>query len=148
MEISNTGLELIEASEGLATHVYDDDAGVPTIGCGHKLLPGESFPDGITKEQAIALLLQDVENVERALTSLIPYTCTQGQFDALCDFGFNFGIDNLRAMLSHGWSQVPVQILRWVNAGGKPQPGMVMRRQAELALWNESSVPDESALQV
>jgi len=148
MEISEAGLELIETSEGLATRVYNDDAGVPTIGCGHKLLPGESFPDGITEEQAIALLLQDVENVEQALASLIPYTCTQGQFDALCDFGFNFGIENLRAVLSHGWSQVPVQIVRWVNAGGKPQPGMVMRRQAELALWKESPVADESAVPV
>ena len=93
-------------------------AGVQTIGIGHKLLPGESFPDGITQDQAQTMLAHDLTFVQNALTVIAPASCTQNQWDALCDFGFNLGVGALKTLLAHGWDQVPTQLLRWTTLAG------------------------------
>ncbi|MFP8437918.1 glycoside hydrolase family protein [Klebsiella aerogenes] len=40
--------------------VYKDSLGFPTIGYGHLLKPGESFPNGITEETANKILYDDM----------------------------------------------------------------------------------------
>jgi GH24 family phage-related lysozyme (muramidase) len=139
MTISPAGLAFICQNEGFVAHVYDDAAGLPTIGYGHKLLPGESFPDGTTPSQAQALLFKDLALVQNALALLAPSNCTQNQWDALCDFGYNAGVAALKQMLSHGWDQVPMEIPRWVYAKVKGVetviPGLVTRRKAEVTLF-------------
>jgi lysozyme len=135
VQISPAGIALIKASEGFSAHVYDDAVGLPTIGFGHRLLQGESFPDGITETQAETLLMGDLALPELVLARLVPPDCTQGQWDALCSFAMNLGVSALKTMLSHGWSQVPVQILRWNHAGGKVLPGLTARREAEAAMF-------------
>lgn len=40
--------------------VYKDSLGFPTIGYGHLLKPGESFPNGITEETADKILYDDM----------------------------------------------------------------------------------------
>lgn len=40
--------------------VYKDSLGFPTIGYGHLLKPGESFPNGITEETANKFLYDDM----------------------------------------------------------------------------------------
>ncbi|WP_227505260.1 glycoside hydrolase family protein [Klebsiella aerogenes] len=40
--------------------VYKDSLGFPTIGYGHLLKPGESFPNGITEETADKILYNDI----------------------------------------------------------------------------------------
>lgn len=139
MQISAVGLALIRRSEGFSATVYDDPAGIPTIGYGHKLLQGEPFPNGITEAEAEALLMKDLALPQNTLTLLVPSSCTQGQFDALCDFTFNMGIARLRTLLSHGWSQVIVQLPRWIYgevSGQEVQlPGLITRRAAEVALF-------------
>lgn len=40
--------------------VYKDSLGFPTIGYGHLLKPGESFPNGITEETADKILYNDM----------------------------------------------------------------------------------------
>ena len=136
MKISQAGLDLLKRSEGFRSQVYEDSAGYPTIGYGHKLLAHESFPDGVTEAEAETLLAGDLDGVERAIEHLAGETLTQGQFDALADFGYNLGVGSLRMLLGHGLDQVPVHILRWCNAAGKPLPGLIARRNAELELWN------------
>jgi lysozyme len=135
MKTSQDGLNLIESSEGLRTMPYQDVAGYWSIGYGHKILAGEDFSAGITPSQAQALLQQDLGHVEDAMRQLLPINCTQGQWDACADFGYNLGVNALRTCLGHGFNQFPVQALRWVNAGGKEQPGLVTRRKAEVALF-------------
>ena len=140
MQISPNGLRFLQSNEGFSATVYKDVAGVQTIGIGHKLLPGESFPDGITQDQAQTMLIHDLTFVQNALTVLVPASCTQNQWDALCDFGFNLGVTRLRTMLSHGWDQVPTQILRWdmarVNGVEVVNADLKTRRAAEVALFN------------
>ena len=135
MQISPKGIAFIEANEGFVGHVYNDN-GRQACGYGHDLLPGESFPDGITQEQAEALLFRDLRPVQTALASLVPQDCTQGQWDALCDFAYNLGIGSLKTMLGHGWDQVPIQIPRWNHENGVVVAGLAARREAEVALFN------------
>ncbi len=135
MKTSQAGLDFIQANEGCVLHVYNDVAGKPTIGVGHLLQSGESYPDGVTEAQAMGLLAADVGIVENHLQVYLPSDCTQNQFDALIDFGFNLGCGALETMLGHGWDQVPTQILRWDKAGGQVVPGLAARRQRELILF-------------
>lgn len=137
MKTSQVGLSLIETSEGFRNLPYQDVAGKWTIGYGHLIKVGEDFSGRITEGQGQTLLSTDVGIAESAVNSLAKQA-NQNQFDALVDFAFNLGIGALKQMLAHGWDQIPVQILRWVNAGGHPQPGLMKRRQAELDLFNTS----------
>jgi lysozyme len=136
MNIDQAGIAFITSFEGCKLTVYPDPAGIPTVGIGHKLLPGESFPDGITSDQAQEMLMADLAPVQAAVNRLMDPSCTQGQFDALCDFGFNLGVGSLGTMLGHGWDQIPQQIIRWTHSDGQVVPGLVRRRLAEMALWN------------
>jgi len=65
--ISGSGLDLIKSFEKLSLNVYIDLAGHPTIGCGHKLLPGEKFPKGISTRKAEEILKQDVQDAKKLL---------------------------------------------------------------------------------
>lgn len=42
--------------------VYKDSLGLPTIGYGHLVRPGENFANGLTEAEADALLLKDARN--------------------------------------------------------------------------------------
>ncbi len=145
MNISNDGLQLIKVSEGFRANTYMDVAGFPTIGYGHKLLHPESYPNGITEEQATALLMQDVQGAEQAVSRLVKVPLTQGQFDALVDFTFNLGSGRLAgstllADLSAGrYADARAQLLLWDRAGGKVCSALATRRQAEAALWGDES---------
>ena len=85
MRISNDGLQFIMREEGVVLHIYKDQVGIPTVGVGHVVLPGEDFSDGLTKQEAMELLRKDASKCERALndTSVIKVPLTQNQFDAM-----------------------------------------------------------------
>lgn len=135
MRISDAGLNLIKSSEGFVNHVYNDN-GAPAIGYGHRILPGETFPDFISESEASTILSTDLQTrFEPVVNSLVPPSCTQGQFDALCSFCFNLGPQNLKTMLDHGWDQVPDQMLRWDKVNDKQSLGLAARRQNEVNLF-------------
>jgi lysozyme len=134
MQTSQRGLALIMGNEGFSATVYPD-AGQEAIGYGHDLLPGESYPEGITREEARALLAQDVGKVENAVNSL-GWPLNQNQFDALIDFGFNLGIGALQTLCGHGIENVPEQIPRWNHCEGVVSAALTARRASEVALWN------------
>lgn len=144
MKTSENGLKFIKANEtggmppGKYLKPYPDPVGIPTIGVGHKILPGEDFSQGITEEQVLELLAKDVEHVENFVNMFLArnkLTCTQNQFDCLIDFGFNAGVGSLGMLLSHGFDQVAIQLQKWIYAGGKILPGLVIRRHKEGELF-------------
>ncbi len=139
MQTSTAGIAFIKTNEGFVAHVYDDN-GKPCIGYGHDLLPEESFPHPITEDEAELLLRGDLALIEVTLNIAVPQTCTQNQFDALCDFAYNAGIGSLKKMLGHGWSQVAAEMPRWqyedVDGIQKINPGLAARRAKEVALFN------------
>lgn len=141
MQLSEAGLELIKRSEGFRSHTYRDAAGFPTIGYGHKLLPGESFPEGIGEADASAMLARDVRASEQAVERLVRVALTQGQFDALVDFCYNLGAGRLasstllRELNAGRYEAASEQLLRWDCAGGEVVARLKSRREAELRLW-------------
>jgi len=141
MQISPAGIAFIESNEGFASQLYSDN-GKPAIGFGHDLQPGEGavYADGITRQDAEALLLSDLDSVQAALTTLVDPSCTQNQWDALCDFAYNLGVGALKTMLSHGWEQVPAQIPLWcherIDGVERVNAGLQARRAAEVQMFN------------
>lgn len=141
MRISTQGLALIQQSEGFRPAVYKDTSGIPTIGYGHRLEPGESFPNGITRPQAAALLERDATAAEAAVTRLVRVPLTQSQFDALVDFVYNLGASRLAAStllrdLNAGhYILAAAQILLWDHSGDEVSPGLKRRREAECRLF-------------
>ncbi len=141
MQLSDAGLALIKRSEGFRAHTYKDVAGFPTIGYGHKLLAGESFPEGITEQEASTLLQTDVKTAEQAVGALVKVALTQGQFDALVDFCYNLGSARLASStllrdLNLGqYDAAREQLLRWDMAGGHAVAALETRREAESHLW-------------
>jgi GH24 family phage-related lysozyme (muramidase) len=67
LSLSAAGVDFIAAQEGFRASVYADAAGHPTVGYGHRLLPDEEYPDGVTRDAALALLEQDAAHAEAAV---------------------------------------------------------------------------------
>ena len=141
MHISIEGLQLIKTSEGFRSHVYRDIAGYMTIGYGHKLNPGESYPVGITEQQACDILQRDVDWAENIVDRLVKVSLTQGQYDALVDFTFNLGGTRLasstllRVLNAGQYDAAGHQLLLWDHAGGVVVAGLKKRREAEYRMW-------------
>ena len=155
MEMSIHGVKLLKEWEGCKSHVYNDPAGIPTIGVGHKLTQSElssgkitikgaaiKCAEGLSDQQMIDLLAQDLRPAQEAVNGDVTVALTQNRFDALVSFTFNvgtgaFAASTLRKVLNQGnYDEVPNQLRRWVHAGGNVLPGLVTRRENEIKLWN------------
>lgn len=142
--ISFAGIELIKQFEGFRSQVYDANPpkGDWTIGYGHKLKGGETFPRGVTKAEAQALLVQDVGFAEERVHKNITRTLTQSQFDALVSLAYNLTTKSwlaAAARINAGETGESV-FNRYVYAGGVRLNGLVTRRAAEVALYYRDSV--------
>jgi lysozyme len=110
MTISTDGLQMIKNFEGCVLTVYNDAAGLPTIGIGHLIRPGEDFSAGITMDEALALLAQDVAPAEQAVNAGVTFLLSQPQFDACVSLAFNIGATAFSGST----------VLRMINAGNLP----------------------------
>ncbi len=150
MQLSAEGLDLIKQFEGFRSQLYVDVAGFPTIGYGHRVVPPESFPGGVSEPQATTLLAGDVSAAERAIGCLVNVALTQGQFDALVDFCFNLGAGRLRSStllrcLNAGrYDAAAEQLLLWDLARGEMNLGLKARREAELRLWKAAPTSSQA----
>lgn len=140
--VPETALKLIRRWEGLRLNAYICPAGVVTIGYGHtgEVQMGEVW----TKEQAEQYLILDAESAMLSAIQLCPVIETNSdRLSAITDFVFNLGAGRLKAStlrkrINDGqYTQVPDELRKWVWGGGKRLPGLVMRRQQEVDLWNE-----------
>lgn len=120
-------------------------AGVATIGVGATF-----YEDGtrvqltdpaITRARAEALLLWMVRTKFLPQVMLLcPHIDSSDRLAAIIDFTFNLGAGNLKAStlrrrINAGhWDAVPAELRKWVNAGGRPLRGLVLRREAEIDL--------------
>lgn len=154
MKTSNDGLKFIANEEGFVDHVYLCPAGVPTIGYGHVVRPGETRTK-VTKEEALELLGQDVRATEDTIAKLVRVPLTQSQFDALVSLVFNIGggafaKSTLLRLLNAGdyglvtWdakgnaitsSGAAGQFLVWRLANGVPNAILIGRRKREARMY-------------
>jgi lysozyme len=95
-----------------------------------------------TKEEINELFRDDVGTFERGVLRLVPSVVgRQGAFDALVSISFNFGLGNLqrstiRMRANRGdWDGAAEAFRVWTKGGGKVLPGLVKRREAEIALF-------------
>jgi lysozyme len=95
-----------------------------------------------TKDEIEELFSADVASFERGVLRLVPGCYgNQGRFDALVSFAFNAGLGNLqrstiRMKANRGdWEGAAEAFMSWVKGGGRVLPGLVKRRQAEIALF-------------
>lgn len=147
MIISNKGLDLIKQFEGCRLKAYKDPAGVPTIAYGHTA--GVKMGDTITQEQADELLRDDLVIYEGKVAKYDDkYHWNQNQFDALVSFAYNIGsIDQLTSNGRRSIKTISDKILEYNKAGGKKLEGLVRRRKAEKALFDEAVEGDSSAVE-
>ena len=144
MRLSKSGLELIMQHEGFRPAPYLDAAGLRTIGYGHKLLPGEAFPMGVTQDEAASLLAREADTAAQAVARYVSAPLTQGQFDALVDFVYNLGATRfaastlLRELNDGNLGAAALEFLKWDHCGGAENSGLKARREAEMRLFLQS----------
>lgn len=134
--------DFIAEFEGLRLTAYHCPAGRLTIGYGHT---GADVHEGmtITKEEARALLIRDIEKHRDAFARYVNVNVTAGQFIALTSLVFNVGVGYvthkcpklMRALNSKRWEACADEFLDIVKSNGKVLPGLVRRREAESDLF-------------
>ena len=147
MKISENGLNLIKHFEGFSESPYLCPAGYFTIGYGHVIGEAERTTlSRVSAAEAEDFLKMDARIAEQAVSRVIDVLLTQNQFDALVSFTFNLGAaclqrSTLRQVLNRGeYEAAPAQMQRFVWGGGRKLPGLIRRRAAEGALFNNGIV--------
>ena len=140
MRISEKGLNLIKAFEGLRLEAYLCPAKVWTIGYGHTgKVEGLKIKKGlmISRRQANELLIDDLEKFEKKVMKYNKkYQWTQNEFDSLVSFAFNVGsIEQLTALGTRSKKTIADKLLLYNKASGKVLTGLARRRELERALF-------------
>ena len=150
MRAGDAAIAQIEEEEGFRAEKYSS-GGKWYIGYGTEC-DAEDYPEGITREEAELLLMSKVEAYEAKLNDFFDrydVTPTQGQFDALICFSYNFGTgwmsgtsdlvkiargekDATRLEVAHAFGE-------WCHSGGQAQAGLADRRLQEAAIYLDDS---------
>lgn len=150
--VPHIALDFLKRAEACKLRAYQDSVGVWTVGVGHT---GSEVGAGmvIDQAQADAYLFSDATVAARRLSTKVNEAAllrlSDHQYAAILSFVFNLGVGDwtIWKVLNDGkLDQVPAQLMRFVNAGGKRLPGLVNRRTAEVALWNTPDVQAAVAL--
>jgi lysozyme len=142
MSYSKTGLALTEGFEGCKLTAYLDVKGVPTAGYGH------TGPDVVlgwtyTQAQADLWLQDDINWSNNVVNSLVKISLTQPEHDSLVDFVFNVGSGNfasstmLTLLNANELHAAANEFERWDRSAGVVVAGLLRRRAAEAAEFNE-----------
>ena len=124
-------LRLPNARTGTYTGMIRDD---------YQLIPEDSRV--WSKEELVEIFKNDLVSFERSVLRLAPNLAGhQLKFDACVAFAFNVGAGNFQRstirqkILREDWEGAAEAFLAWSKAGGKVLPGLVRRREAEIALF-------------
>ena len=141
MRISEPGLAMLEAEEGVVLRAYRCPAGVWTIGAGLTAASGVVTPHAgmvITPVLASAYLAKALaRNYEPAVKAAMPRALSH-EFDAGVMFHFNTGAIGraswVKAWLRDDDTAARKGLSAWNKGGGKVLPGLVKRRAREADL--------------
>jgi len=135
---SAAGVAFVGHHEGLKKTAYRDPVGIVTVCYGHTATArlGQSY----SKEACQALLQSDLRAAEAAVRRLVKVPLSQETFDALVSFVFNVGEGNfarstlLRKLNAGDYVGACRELPKWTLARGRELPGLVTRRNDEMAL--------------
>lgn len=153
--IPQAAIDLVRSEEETHLFAYDDAfyparesqagdqiQGHLTAGTGHT---GSDVFVGmpVTTARDAAWLLADLNIAAGRIAERIGDAIdvlTDNQWAALLDFTFNLGADPSwtiwKRLKNKQFDQVPLEMAKFVNSGGKKLNGLVNRRNAEIALWS------------
>ncbi len=120
--ISKAGLDFIRKQEGERLTAYYDNAGILTVGVGHRVLPDDNILDGMIISQARSdqFLKHDISTAEKNVNLYVTVPLNQSQYDALISFTFNTGGENfkkstlLKMLNDYNYSGALKEFSRWV----------------------------------
>lgn len=154
-EITQNGIDLIKEFEGSENRIYNDAAGLPTIGVGHLITEQDRtsgrFVNGFISDSEVDdLLREDLADVQRAVRGCVNQSLSCNQYDALISLAFNIGNtgfcnSTLVKRINEGnYQEVPNEMQRWNKAriGGTLQllKGLTNRRISEARLFAKNPV--------
>lgn len=130
-----------------AVHHPEDPANVWTLGYGSTYWDGNRVVEGMscTQEQALEQLGHGLSAAARCVNVTVRVALTQDQFDACTDLVYNIGCgrwvgSTARVRLNDGdYHGAASAFEMWDRAGGKVMAGLLRRRKAEEALFNEKN---------
>lgn len=151
---------IIAKFEGWSPKIYKDAVGLPTIGYGHLIKPGDSYTDKtrLTKEEGLALLQEDIKKEGDVLYGNGTYLTTP-ESAAIISLAFNIGkgafnFSTLSSLLNKYCGLVALkektsrttgledmrfsvaeQFAHWRRGDGKILPGLQKRRLAEAIIF-------------
>lgn len=144
MQLSPAGEAFIKEQEGFRPMPYQDPpgSGKMSIGYGHQIQPGENLKGPISRQTANVLFDADAAKVSQAINGGLKVGVSQGQFDALVDFGINFGAgallgSTLWQLLNSGdYAGAAQQFNLWIHSGGQVSSDLQARRAGDVQLFN------------
>jgi lysozyme len=145
MKASSNCIDIIRKFEGFKAEPYLCPAGVPTIGFGStRDIDGTEITlqhKSITLQEATNLMLATLVTYEEAVTRYVRVDINQNKFDALVDFAYNAGAQNLRnstllkKLNMKDYVGASAEFAKWIYGGGHILNGLVKRREAERNLF-------------
>jgi lysozyme len=123
--VSRAAIELIKRFEGYRRNAAQLPDGRWTIGYGHTLTARQGAE--VSEQDAEALLLYDLISIAHEVNEQVYAPLSQNQFDALCSFAFNLGLDTFRR----------TQVLKRLNAGA------VIQAACAMELWRKAEFEGE-----
>jgi GH24 family phage-related lysozyme (muramidase) len=143
--VSDTLVNFVKSYEGFVDHAYNDGTGVMTIGYGTTRKDLVALGH-CTEEQATAWLKDEINSIATKIKSDLDskgVSLTQNQFDALCSFSYNCGVDalinqsNLYKKVCAGVRDESLRenFLAWTHAGSQVLQGLVNRRNEECDMF-------------
>jgi lysozyme len=124
-QVTRAAIDLIKAFEGYRREAARLADGRWTIGYGHTLTAREGAE--VSEKDAEALLTYDLIAVAHAVNDQTYTPLTQNQFDALCAFAFNIGLEKFRVC----------SVLRLVNQG------QLLQAACAMELWRKADFQGE-----
>ena len=150
---------MIGLHEGYRNNKYNDSRGFPTIGIGHKLLPGENY-DNLTDAEVSELFQKDLAKHRKEAESIPGFLdLDPARQAALIDMTFNMGVGKeavgdkkgtgvkgftkmLAAMKNKDWDTASKEIL---NSPYAKQTGSRAQRTAALMKTGDMGIVEDAA---
>lgn len=134
-------------TQGFILKAYLDNVGIPTVGCGHRIVPADNIQPGqtISLDRAREFKKNDVDRMERRLNSDVRVPLFQFEYDSLVSIVYNcgagHGADSIIQKVNTGHYDEMFDFICVYRVGHNP--GLPARRYSEARLF-ASGVYDAS----